>query len=345
MRYLLLFAAISLCAIADASQRTFELTNGDRLTGLVLERTDDEVVLRHALLGDIRLPVTQIANEIEQIEASDEQGLTAPTDVEGTDLAERQDDDSATSGDRATPEKPATPEDPVTREPEPPGLFGSGLLIGWQHRAAAGIAGSAGNSEVLHFTAGLSSKFEDQHTRRFFDSGAFISQTDGATSKKKAFVEFTNDWLQPDSPWFFFAYGRYDYDRFEDWRHRLAAQFGPGYEFFRDEESYELRARASGGLTRTFGVEDELTPELALGLEGEWHIASNQKLFGSMSFLPNLRDLNEFRALSSAGWLIDLTPSGKLHLEFGVQNEYDSDPGGDSRKNDFDYYSRLGYEF
>lgn len=339
MRCILFIFAFGLGVTASANQRTLELTNGDRLTGLVLERTDEEIVLRHPLLGDVRLPVSQIADESEQVEASKEQGLTVPTQVEGTNLAGRQDDDAATSADRAAPEEPATP------DPTPAGLFGSGLLVGWKHRAAAGISGSSGNSDVLHFNAGLSSKYEDELIRRVFNSGAFVSQTNGDTRKNKAFVEFTSDWLHPDdSPWFFFAHGRYDYDRFDDWRHRLAAQAGPGYEFLNDER-FHLRGRASAGFTRTFGVEDELTPELALALEGEWHIVSNQKLFGKFKYQQNLSELKEFRVLSSAGWIIDLTPGGKLHLEFGVENEYDTDPGGNSRKNDLDYYSRLGYEF
>lgn len=340
MRCILVLAGLCLCAMANAATRTLELTNGDRLTGLVLERTADEIVLRHALLGDVRVPASQVVNESEEPQTSEEQGLTAPSQVEGTELAERQKREQGAEADSPAAADVTTPAEP----PTPPGLFGSGLLIGWQHRAAAGVAGSAGNSDVLHFNAGLSSKFKSESTRRVFNSGAFVSQTDGEASKNQAFTEYTNDWLAPGSPWFYFAQGRYDYDQFEDWRHRVGAQVGPGYEFFK-EPSFDLRGRVGAGFTRTFGDEDEFTPELTLGLEGEWRVASNQKLFGSVSFIPNLAEQGEYRTLSSAGWIIDLTPGGKLHLELGVENEYDSDPEGDARNNDLDYYSRMGYEF
>jgi hypothetical protein len=59
MRRILAFALLAL-APPTAAADSIDLVNGDKLSGDVLERTDERVVLEHPVLGRIEIPVEQI---------------------------------------------------------------------------------------------------------------------------------------------------------------------------------------------------------------------------------------------------------------------------------------------
>ena len=57
--------------------------------------------------------------------------------------------------------------------------------------------------------------------------------------------------------------------------------------------------------------------------------------------LPDFGDLGEFRNLSGAAWEIDLSSERKFDLRLSVENEYESDASGDSKRNDLRYWGGL----
>jgi hypothetical protein len=65
MRRLRPFLIAVACSVGlEAGAEKFELANGDTVSGDVVERTDERVVLVHPILGRIEIPVAQLAAEV-----------------------------------------------------------------------------------------------------------------------------------------------------------------------------------------------------------------------------------------------------------------------------------------
>lgn len=307
-------------ALTGAARYDIELTNGDRLSGEIDKQSDKFIVLDHTLLGLLQISVEDIKQKV---------------------LAKRADETETTS------KKPEIipPKFSDNRATEKPGLFGTRFLQGWTRHLGTGLSGSEGNSQVLNFNIGLEAKFKDERERTEFSSAFFFTRSNNETSKNKFHAQLIQDWLKPESKWFYFGQGRYDHDQFGDWNHRISSSGGFGYEFIQSAQA-ELRGRLGVGLTRTFeGKDDDYTPEALLGLEGHWNITQNQKFSAKNILFPDFQNKGEFRNISAADWTIKVKEWGNMSLKFGLQNEYISNTQGDAKNNDFDYFGRLGYDF
>lgn len=307
-----------------ATIERLELSNGDVLSGLIIQRDDGSIVLEHAVLGRINVPADAV---------------NAQTDVEATESGGAP---PATSADPAAAE--SAPEN-SDAEPKHPGLFGSDFLQGWLRHVGAGFSASDGNSNIQDFNLEAGANRDGEQIRSDFSAAYFFGRSRGRTNKNRFDAELSRDWLQPDSRWFFFGQGRYDFDKFEAWDHRVAISGGPGYDLIKNDQA-ELIARTGFGLNRTFGSDDDrLTPELVFELEGNVQLSDDQTISAQTTVFPDVSDLGEVRAISSASWAIKMSPKGELSLKLGLENEYESDPEGDAENNDIDYFGRLGYDF
>jgi putative salt-induced outer membrane protein YdiY len=296
---------LSLALAAPAAADLVRLTNGDVLTGTIVEQTDAGVVLDHAQLGRVTL-------KPEQVQA-------------------------AVTGKAKLPPAPAAPR---------AGVFGTGFLAGWTKQVQLGLSGASGNTENADFLGGLKGAFENDTRRWAVDSGYFYSSEEGDTTKDEAFVAATRDFLFPTKRYFVFLSGRYDYDQFEDWDHRLNLASGLGYSFI-DTETFDLRGRGGFGVTKTFGSpgNDKWDPEAVIGVETEWVPTERQKLKAYDTFFPSLADTGEFRNLTGIDWTLAISDGLGLSLNLGLQNEYESDVEPGTEKNDLLYHASLLYDF
>jgi len=301
-------AAAALTAVATlTSAATLTLNNGDRLSGEIVAESDNAVTLRHPLLGQIDIPRDQLLAP--QVGPMNE---TVPA--------------------------PGAPEVSSAGDN---GLLGTGWLTDWKRRVDIGVTGAAGKSENMDITAGFSASYEDEDTRWAHRTAYQRQESDGAVSENNFFATLQRDWLRPDSPWFHFAQGRFDWDEFKDWDYRLAGSGGAGYDFIKRDD-YRLRGRAGLGGNQTVGGErEEFTPEALLGLDVDWRINSRQSLTFANTLHPNLGESGEFRNLTELNWNFDLDKEAGLGLKIGLSNEYDSLAGNDVDKNDFQYTGSL----
>ena len=315
---------------AIAADVSIELTNGDKLTGEIIERTDSAIVMQHPTLGKLTIPLDKI----------DRNSLAQSNDVsKGVNLPMEE----VITADENTIQ-PLT--QPIVQGL---GFFDDIIFPGWRRHVGAGLAGSAGNSDSIAVNAALEAKIEDQEKRWDFSSTYFFGKTDGKTYKNRFNTLLTRDWLFSGSPWFASAHGRYEFSKFEDWAHRFGLFIGPGYQLIKTDEVSVL-SRLGFGVTRTLGSEnDDWSPELNLGLEGNWAINNSHRIEAKTEIFPNLGDLGEFRAITSLVWITKISNDGAFKLNLGIQNEYDSESesesGEEGKSNDFDYYARFGYDF
>ncbi|MEM9789185.1 MAG: DUF481 domain-containing protein [Planctomycetota bacterium] len=342
-RSLLLAAALLGAApLVAAESVILRLTNGDTLRGELISRSESFVEIRHPYLGVMTVPADQVVNAAE-----------LPADLDPA---------SPEAGDvTVTPENTVAPAPAIVTDPSPinepaveevedpikPGLFGTNLLRGWDRSVTLGLTGSEGNTQELDFTLQFDLFYEDSRDRWKFDGDWFYGTEDNEVTDNEVLLTLRKDWLLPDSKWFVFALGTYEYDDFESYQHRLSASVGVGYEFFKQDD-FTLRGLAGVGAVKEFGSDNEdVRPEALLGLETIWKPFPGQTLTASHYFYPELTRFDQFRNrnLSKIDYTIEIDRDYGLSFKIGAINEYESRTDDSTFHNDFDYYAALVYAF
>ena len=294
-------------ALAQTGPAQVVLTNGDTLSGTVLGREEGAILLQHELLGEIRLPEARIQ------ETRFAAGGEAPAD------------------------EPAP--QPAAEAPE---RLLEPLLPGWERQFDLGISGSEGNSQSRNIHGALTAKTESPEYRWDVQLAYDAAEEDGEQSREEFFAQANRDWLEPGSPHFYFALGRFDWDDFQDWDYRVNTAGGYGYEFVQ-RPGWALRGKAGLGVSREFGGEDDrLSPEGLLGLESFWKLSEHHRIEFATTLYPQLDELGEYRNLTSLLWVNKLNAT--MRLKVGLTNEYDSDVGEDVKHNDFAYTTALSWD-
>jgi len=213
----------------------------------------------------------------------------------------------------------------------------------WDGSAGVGINGSSGNNERFNFRANVRLERESEHLDsaiRFFYTYA---NEEGEVTEQAARVFYGNTWNFDGSPWSAFNEYVYEYDEFQNWQHRVQIRGGAGYDFV-DNEKHKLTGRA--GLSATKNLRgDELAwrPEALLGVRYDWDISEKQDFSAGSDVFLDLSDAGEARVESFAEWSIVLDEETNLNLVTGVLHRYDTQPGGDSKRSDLDYYAVLAW--
>ncbi len=273
MKFLLLITlTIITCSTASAASDPvdgiIELSNGDKIHGSITQQNKDIVTIEHPSLGTLQIKRAQITTI-----------LTAQNEPMADEL--------------------------LPQEPADEGLFATGFLTAWQRDFEFGLNGAKGVSDNLNIRASFVSTFEDEEERWYYEMTYLHSQADKVTSQSRAQAILNKDWLVPDSQWFYFANGRFDWDEFKDWDYRISAFVGPGYEFINNEVWY-LRTRAGVGGNQTFGDVERFTVEALAGLETGWHITPQQFLEFKTTFYPSLSNIGQYRNITTLDWIHDI---------------------------------------
>jgi len=318
-----------LSGIGAARADRIILTTGELLRGEVVERTPDTVTLQHPILGRLVIDRGRVTEIVEETPEESEQPLVPPVvEPEGGATDVEADADAAPA-----PEAEAAAAAEAAEEKE------------WESSFDLGITAQTGNTENVDLFARVRSIRENDETRTNLDASYFYGESDGDRDTNEGTAGFIHDWFFPDSRWTWFVDGRYEYDEFEAWEHRISAHTGPGYLFI-DEEDVVLRGRVGFGAFREFNSQrEEIVPELLAGLELDWEIDERTSLVAATTLFPDLDDTGEYRIVSSAGldWLV--AEESSMSLTLGVEDEYQSkvDPG--TEHNDLKVFGGLRFSF
>lgn len=305
-------AALIIVWAGAARADTVELKSGEKLEGTVLEKTDEQIVMEHPVLGRIIIPASELKPE-EEIE---------------------------------------------------PGLFGTKVLEGWSKALSAGFSGSSGKSKETSINADLNLNRETERNRMQFVSRYFFARSSGNTTENAWDSRYIHDFLFPERSWFPFLTGNFRIDTQQDWRYRLSAQTGFGYEFLKNDE-WELIGRLGGGIAQTLGdyrdheepdgnpatrprkvgpdpVRTE--PDALAALQMTWNYYDGQSLSAATLYLLDLADVPNYRSESRAEWKLAVGLVEGLAFKVGTSFIYDSHEIG-KLKRDFRYYGNLVYDF
>lgn len=239
------------------------------------------------------------------------------------------------------PEAAAAPAEKAAPAPE------VSFWNGWKRNADLGLNGSSGNSETLSIRGLIGAERKTETLETKANVGYVFANNDGEKSKSRGEANIFNNWnFGADSPWGWFAQGKVEYDEFQSWKWRFSGSTGPSYTFIKNEKT-TLRGRVGLGAFYETGksADDELHPELDLGLDFTHQFSETQKMFATIDYYPSLDEFPAYRVTAQAGYEILLSKEDNLSLKLGIQDRYDSSPGLGNKRNDVEYFVALSFNF
>ncbi len=307
--------------------KTVTFLNGDQLSGEVKSENATQLILHHAVLGDITIPKKQI--------------LTGPVRESQT-VPEKEKNKSP----KAVIETVAKPKKSTEKQP---GLFGTTFLEGWKRRLALGLKGESGNDVSTELSLAFDTSYKNEEHRFSLNSAYYYETEDHKKDTSKGHINIVRDWLLPDTDWFYYAYFRYEQDTFKSWKNRVSLSGGPGYDFYNDR-TLKLSGRTGLGFSRSWGTENEFDVEGQLGMEWLWKPVKlkNQTLSYQIIIYPLLNDLGKYRTWMEGKWRFNLDFYKELGFEFGFEHEYESRKEKlleDEEYFDLIYFGRIGLDF
>ena len=215
----------------------------------------------------------------------------------------------------------------------------------WDVSVDLSLNATTGNTEEQSLRLGIDASRRTPKARLTLDFSFFWKATDNINTDNKATVGARNNWLLPQSKWFWFAAGRADYDAFESWEQRFNVQTGPGYHFI-DTDDLELGGYVGLGVRKEFGsINDDGQLESVIGLDLTWSPTKRQRVTFSFAGFPVVNNIQDNRTRSSAQWRYALDTDFALSLVIGYLWEYQSivDPG--TERSDFRLWIGIQYGF
>lgn len=213
----------------------------------------------------------------------------------------------------------------------------------WEGSAGLGVNGSSGNNERFNFRANVRLEREAERLDSAIRFSYTYANEESEITEQAARVFYGNTWKFPDSPWTAFNEYVYEYDEFQNWKHRIQARVGAGYLFI-DDGTHKLTGRAGFNATKNLrGDELAWRPEALLGVRYEWDISDKQNFSAGSDVFLDVSDAGEARVESFAEWSIVLDEETNLNLVTGVLHQYDTQPGGDNQRSDLDYFAVLAW--
>ncbi|MEM1446694.1 MAG: DUF481 domain-containing protein [Planctomycetota bacterium] len=334
-----------LAAPATASDETVEvrdrlvLINGETLDGRVVERTADQFVFEHPLLGKLVVPARNVADvetrsPIEPASpepAAVPEPVTPPVPV-AVPIA-------------AAPSLPPTldgndePKDPFLRR-----LLNPSKLTDWSPQLSLGFTGFEGDTRRQDFYGKLAATRQAPQYVWKFLAESFYSDSPQGSTRDEGRVELTRRWRNPDSPWFLFGTGRYQYNRFKSWQDRIGSYAGIG-NTLEVTERFEFTTEAGLGGSYEYGDVDDWTPEAVFAAGGMvWTLTPRQTFRFDTRFFPSLQHRRDYRVEAETDWSFKLDAQTNTHLNLGFRQQYESQTARDDR-NDVKYFAALKFSF
>jgi putative salt-induced outer membrane protein YdiY len=334
MRPLVFALALAVSTAWTALAEEVELISGERLTGRIARRSAERLVLDHAILGSLGIP------------------LSAVRSIDGRPLPPAEEQAPRQSAEESAERKPSAEKEAeatATEPPQPP------PAPEWDSQIELGAAAREGTTDEANLRAALRTTRRRPGHQFKYDATYRLATVRGDRTENRFSTGFFSEWDRPRPRWTAFAQGRYDMAEFQSWEQRLTAAGGVGYRLMdlkcTDEEgrpydAFVLIGRIGAGLRQEWGSENEdLSPEGLLGAEFTYRVNSHQTLAGETTAYPDLGDTGEFRLVSALNWSLDIDRADGISLKFGFTHEYESRTGSGVSHNDLAAFGALVIDF
>ena len=278
------------------------LISGDVLTGVLVSRVGEGVVLDHPTLGRLNLPQANVRE------------IVAVTDAE--------------EGEAPAEE---AEEEPVEEKPKSP----------WIINLEFGANGSKGNTDKDSVRFSTLATRETDRMKTDLSFIYRYSDEDGDKTENNLFARARNAWKFTDAPrWSMYVEGTYEFDDFQDWTDRMTLFAGVGYRIV-EKENETLDGRIGLGGTQRWGSEDDSwDTQLQFAIDYRKQINDRLAFAASAEYLPMVNDLTDARLRGTADLEVKLNEEGNWLMKIGIEDKYDSSPG-DADHNDFFYGASI----
>ncbi|MHC4322678.1 MAG: DUF481 domain-containing protein [Planctomycetota bacterium] len=298
---------------ADVPDATVELAGGDTIEGKLIERSNYAIILEHPNLGRIEIPRERIDSlKIKEPEFKKKEQEAGWFDPQLRKLGAK-----------------------TSRLREQ----------GWKTSIDFSLDSSTGNTEERAARFGNHTERELIDRRVAIDMSYYTKASRGKVTDNKFTLGIGRDWLYPESVWFWFVQGRYDYNEFESWQQRANAQAGPGYHLVKRDD-LKLDGRLGLGLRREWGSRNNnMKLEGLIGADFEWDITEKEKCIFSPYFFPVIGDVEDYRTRVSGEWRFLFDKDMNLSFFIGTLYEYTSIVDQGSKNEDIRIYLGLRFGF
>jgi putative salt-induced outer membrane protein YdiY len=338
----ILWLAVYFLVIGVCSGDCVFLSNGDRLSGQVIQLTDSTLTLKTELAGEVCIKVEDIA-------ALTTDGPMQVTLCDGSRV-------------RRHLEMTVAGRVDLVEDPNQPSKFQTVLLSEitamqdqpdkpkWKGSVDGGLTVMSGNttSEAISASFDLQKRSK---TDRLTYAGemAYTAQTDDDTGNENT----TEDWWKSRGKYdyfltrqfYLFGNGRYETDRVADLTRRVVVGGGPGYQWI---ESPKVNFSTEGGIAELFeeyenntNTTKEVSGQFGTHFDGQ--LNHKLKLLHDFSYFPSLKEYSDYYLTTSAQLRLGLTE--KMYAKMEMIFDYDSTPAKNAYNTDIKYMLGLGYEF
>ena len=320
--------------VAHAFGNEVTLKNGDRLSGKIVEESEESVVIETEYAGKITIERKFIAAIGEPKNETADKPVAAaekPVAVVKVDVM---------------PEPKGAKLTSVAIKPPPPRLFRGPIHEGWEGNANIGFSYTSGNSNYTTMSTGLRATKNGGHDKLtvYARSLWYSNRNSGQmVTTQNAFwggLRYDRNLDRRN-----FLFGSYDFERDRPKKLNFRSVVGGGFGMHLiKKDRTELDTLFGGAWNRTWQVgNDTDTPEALAGATFKHRFHEKLRVQNSFTFFQNVTDRDEYRFLFDATLTADVTK--RIGIFFTVGDRFNNEPIGTSKRNDFLFTTGMKWSF
>ncbi len=310
------------------------LENGDKLTGEIVTETDEKIFLKTDAMGVVTVKKEFIVKESPVIpNLRNVYVIPAKAGIQGNRVDPRQKHSGMTKGkvekEEIVKERPKTEKKKL-----------------WQNKVSLGYVESSGNTESSQGnTSFLATRKSDRSEVQLKQSAYYASDKGRMNGRKfNGMMRYAFSFGR-QLKWYSFTKLEGSQDRFAKIDYRLTPSFGLGY-WFSNEVDWKSMAELAAGFEHTnYRSPTETDNEMVLIPRGflEKQLTSSLRFAQDLTLYPMISDFGEYRLKSESSFVNKI--SDQLSLKLSLEDDYNSQPAGDAKKNDMRFISALEVTF
>jgi len=217
--------------------------------------------------------------------------------------------------------------------------------VEWTRKASIGYGMTGGNTKDSSLDAEIFANRKTDWNEATFKMSHHRSSSNKVEDDREYYGMLRYAYnLKEKSSWYQFYTMEWDQDRFSNIDYRLTPSVGVGY-WFADSDEFKAMTEIALGYEYTSYRSGGDNSEVILVPRGfvEKAFASGIKFRQDLTMYPSVSDFGSYR-LKSESTLINPV-SDKVSIKVKLTDEYNSDPSGSAKKNDYRITSALEYIF
>ena len=302
------------------------LKNGDRVSGKIVEESEEAVTIETEYAGKITIARKHIAAIGEPKAVAKMVPAAAEKAVAGVEV------------------KPAAK--PAAAVRPPVRLFRGPITEGWEGNANVGFSYTSGNSNYTTMSTGLRAvKTGDRDNLTVYARSLWYSNRNSGQmiTTQNAFwggVRYDRNLDRKK-----FGFISYDFERDKPRKLHLRSVTGGGLGLHMiKNEATEFDVLLGGAWNRTWQQgENTDTPEGLAGATLKHRFHEKLRVQNSITFFQNVTDRAEYRFIFDSTLSVDVTK--RIGVFITVGNRFNNDPLGTSRRNDFLFTTGMKWNF